>query len=472
MNRHEAAKRLLGYDGSKASERTMLLAMGRDAALGYLHYESTPRERLTADLDLFHLAPRYSESERLMADLSQSLGGELRTNPAWAFLGKPIATHNQGGCAMGDPDDGELADADGKPASAVLPDGRVRGQGGLFVLDGSILPRSVGVNPSSTIAAIAERCIHQFIESDGREDALLRGGYRAHLELVEKWKEKSHSWKLEPPLPKPLPINTPPLALEFKERMHGYYSEVDVDPGFKNREAENDARFLEAETRGRPHSPLSLDLTVRAENLTVFFEDLRHRLSVRGEVEMRLPGTNRVEHHEVNGTLDLFARRHKPYALREDHPDRGALARMGIPYHSRPGVPDLQRFLEYHLEFVTDGEQWVLDGYKRIRDDPGIDAWRDASHLYVRVFRGFEILGAGTVHVDLNGFLFKQLPSIQVGHVRDDELVPTEDASQAVWAAGKFGTFFFGTLQRIYVPEVQTALKTLFGPSADNVQLR
>ena len=52
-----------------------------------------------------------------------------------------------GGCAMAN-----------DPAHGVVdPFGAVFGCEGLYVADGSILPGPVGVNPSMTIAALAER---------------------------------------------------------------------------------------------------------------------------------------------------------------------------------------------------------------------------------------------------------------------------------------------------------------------------
>jgi cholesterol oxidase len=44
------------------------------------------------------------------------------------------------------------------PERGVVDDlGRVYNYAGLYVLDGSIVPTALGVNPSKTIAALAER---------------------------------------------------------------------------------------------------------------------------------------------------------------------------------------------------------------------------------------------------------------------------------------------------------------------------
>jgi cholesterol oxidase len=44
--------------------------------------------------------------------------------------------------------------------------GRVRGCPGLWILDGSIVPTALGVNPSKTIAALAERGVAALV-ADG-----------------------------------------------------------------------------------------------------------------------------------------------------------------------------------------------------------------------------------------------------------------------------------------------------------------
>ena len=66
-------------------------------------------------------------------------------------LGKFITVHPLGGCPMSD-----------DPRAGVVDDhGKVHGYDGLYVLDGSIVPTSLGVNPSKTIAALAERGVEQ-----------------------------------------------------------------------------------------------------------------------------------------------------------------------------------------------------------------------------------------------------------------------------------------------------------------------
>ena len=47
------------------------------------------------------------------------------------------------------------------PATGVVDHAaQVFGQPGLYVMDGSIIPRAIGRNPSKTIAALAERAVH------------------------------------------------------------------------------------------------------------------------------------------------------------------------------------------------------------------------------------------------------------------------------------------------------------------------
>ena len=68
-------------------------------------------------------------------------------------LGKFITVHPLGGCPMSDDPQGGVVDEHG----------RVHGYDGLYVLDGSIVPTALGVNPSKTIAALAERGVEHLL---------------------------------------------------------------------------------------------------------------------------------------------------------------------------------------------------------------------------------------------------------------------------------------------------------------------
>jgi Choline dehydrogenase and related flavoproteins len=83
--------------------------------------------------------------------MAEALGGRMiRLGGRFARL---LTVHPLGGCAM-------ARDAD---HGVVNSYGRVFGSDGLYVADGSILPGPVGVNPSMTIAALAERIARRML---------------------------------------------------------------------------------------------------------------------------------------------------------------------------------------------------------------------------------------------------------------------------------------------------------------------
>jgi cholesterol oxidase len=91
----------------------------------------------------------------LLADKAQAADTWLPIGDFGPF-GNFITVHPLGGCPMAD-----------SPADGVVNShGAVHGYGnkyGLFVLDGSILPTASGVNPSMTIAALAERGVERLV---------------------------------------------------------------------------------------------------------------------------------------------------------------------------------------------------------------------------------------------------------------------------------------------------------------------
>jgi cholesterol oxidase len=67
--------------------------------------------------------------------------------PSWKIFKDLITPHPLGGCNMGERIESGVVDHRGE----------VFGYPNLFVADGAIVPRAIGVNPSRTIGALAER---------------------------------------------------------------------------------------------------------------------------------------------------------------------------------------------------------------------------------------------------------------------------------------------------------------------------
>lgn len=77
---------------------------------------------------------------------AEATGGEPVEPLYWRF-GKDLVTpHPLGGCALADTPDAGVVDGHGE----------VFGYPGLYVADGAIVPKAIGLNPSRTIAALAE----------------------------------------------------------------------------------------------------------------------------------------------------------------------------------------------------------------------------------------------------------------------------------------------------------------------------
>lgn len=79
--------------------------------------------------------------------LAEATGGDQVNPPNWTLFMNLVTAHPLGGCKLG------VSAADG----VVSHRGEVFGYPNLYVADGSIVPESVGYNPSRTIGALAER---------------------------------------------------------------------------------------------------------------------------------------------------------------------------------------------------------------------------------------------------------------------------------------------------------------------------
>lgn len=101
----------------------------------------------------------YARLDKALTHIVSLSGGSYVKNPlAGTIMGhQPATAHPLGGCVMGRDRTVAVVDHMGAVYSGEGPESAVHR--GLFVIDGSIVPRSLGVNPLLTITALAERAL-------------------------------------------------------------------------------------------------------------------------------------------------------------------------------------------------------------------------------------------------------------------------------------------------------------------------
>ena len=413
-------------------------------------------------------SPLYSLQERLLRDTATVLQAELRTNPDWTLGRTPLTVHGQGGCGMS-----------ASPVGVTRPCGQLWSCGRVYVLDGAAFPGSVGVNPSSTIAAVAERNIELFIRQTWQ---LAPGAYRGKLPAGARPPSPARAQRrrplvesfdrmLAPELPPAVAgvPRSPPIGLTWHEEMNGH---LGTDPlagplafaSFSRppraARTDLDVRPFQAAERRGPLAGLRVDarLDVTVDDLDRFLLERRPRLRVEGTVGILRHlrrSAGRRERYPAEGSLyfDLQAD-HRPPGSRLWAQDRKLVA------------------MTYDLRVKMGRRRVPLLARKLIADDPGMDFWSDLSTLYVvarvnglqnpqrvphlpRSFAPSKLGGStrvrwwvGVMRVQLSQFLQQQLPNLRV--LGDGPgAVPADDVTRG-WAFLRFASFFVGNVKNVY----------------------
>lgn len=388
-----AARERIGPGDDSGRDTAIFLAMGRDRANGRIRLLPLTY-RLHVEWDLPSNRPLYDIEERLTADLARGLGGDITYNPLWHYLHQPGSVHNLGGCCMADDPQHGVTDGNGE----------VHSYPGLFVLDGACLPSATGVNPSHTIAAVAERNI---------ETAIRR------ITTNTEWRapERADAHSIHEPLDDvkipadgTAPPTTPGLGVQFTETMRGYLHSTTITTG---------GDYIAAEDAGRRAGMiLKFTVTVAAPSLDEFLAS-RHR-------PMTAIGTIRAD-----GFTDVD----------------GAPVRNGVVNLLVDGDSATARRMLYALPFYgTDGEPYLLDGYKDVRDHGRFDVWGSTTTLYTVIRAGHtrqgSIVATGLLHIHPGDFA-RQLLSARV--------TGTANPVLQVSAATRFGQMFGTALWDAFV---------------------
>jgi cholesterol oxidase len=282
-----------------------------------------------------------------------ALGGTYVTNPLWTKLaGRSLVTvHPLGGCGMGETSETGVVDHRGRVFSGESGD---QVHDGLYVSDGSVIPRSLGVNPLLTISALAERTA----------DLIARDrGWEIPYDL--------------PSAPRAASVEKR-VGVQFTEAMRGFFS------------LGSDLDFVEAAEQGRESdSRLEFTLTVNSDDLYDMLRRPDHSASLYGSVSV--PALSTEPFSVTKGTFHLLTvdpdevrTRRMTYKMPMEHPD---------------------------------GRTFFLHGFKRIHDDRGFDVWSDTTTLFVSVHEGEDesgpVVGRGVLRIKTKDFS-KQLRTFKI----------------------------------------------------------
>ncbi len=158
------------------------LVMNHDTASGTLALGA--KDRVRVDWKGAGRDPAFAHSDRALRKAADALKAEYLPMPMWedAFDRRVTVVHPLGGCPMGADVTAGVVNADCQvfAASGAL-------HPGLFVMDGSVLPSAIGVNPHLTITAVAERAVARMAEVEGWE---IKDGSPPPVDRMEPTKEE------------------------------------------------------------------------------------------------------------------------------------------------------------------------------------------------------------------------------------------------------------------------------------------
>ncbi len=268
--------------------------------------------------------PIFDRISEALQRATEALGGTYLTSPIWnKLLGERLVTvHPLGGCVMADDAERGVVNHKGQVFSGS--------QGstvheGLYVSDGAVIPRPLGVNPLLTISALAERCCALLAQDRG--------------------------WTIDYTLPSvaAVPMLPQALGIQFSETMKGYLSTRITDD------------YQAAADRGKADdSPFSFTLTIISDDLDRMLADPQCQARMIGTVNA--PALSPDPITVTEGVFNLFV----------DDPDRVDVRQM-----------------RYRMKLSTEqGRQYYFVGFKSIHDDRGLDIWPDTTTLYVTVHEG------------------------------------------------------------------------------------
>ena len=391
------------YHGAVRNTQTMM-AMSHDDAKGRLFLEDN---RLRISWPEVGTQPNFARVNKRMEQATTALGGTYLKNPlSNQLLGQDLITvHPLGGCIMAASADTGVVNHMGQVFAGA--------QGtdvydSLYVSDGSVIPRALGVNPLLTISALAERC----------------------CALMAKERGWEINYKLTPA--PPVKSVSAKIGMRFSESMRGYFSSGVTD--------NTDEAFQKGADQGRKDgSPIQFVLTIISDDLDRTISDMNYASAIIGNVTA--PALSPQPLTVTNGEFNYFLQ------------DSGGAKSQGLFSRllhflgfSRGKASAENKRMQYKMRLTSrDGKHYYFHGFKIIHNDPGPDCWSDATTLYITLYQGEnmqgKVIGKGIMTIPLASFM-RQMTTMKVTNANG--LAERWDAML------RFGRFFGGQLIDTY----------------------
>lgn len=337
------------YHGADNNTMTYLV-MTHDNAKGNMHLEG---DRLRISWPGAGEQPIFEKVNHNLREVTKALGGVYIKNPAWSEeMGHNLTTvHPLGGCVIGEDATKGAVNHKGQAFTGAA-NGEVHPN--LYVCDGSIVPRTLGVNPLLTISALSERNCH-------------------YMATDRNW---TIDYSFGPVAEKVSAPEKP--GIKFTERMAGFFSTEE--------KSDYEIAYLKARQAG---SPFNFILTILSPDAEAMIADPQHMAGMAGTV--LAPALSPEPLTATEGVFNLF--------VQDQHDSQ-------------------LRYMRYQMRLTdTNGRAYFFEGHKTIHDDTGFDLWKDTTTLFITVYNGENatatVLGKGMLHIEPADFK-KQLTSVKV----------------------------------------------------------
>jgi cholesterol oxidase len=338
------------YKGAVHNTQTYLV-MTHDGSAGEMYLED---DRLRIKWPGVGNEPIFQSANQNLQTASRALDGTFLSNPVWSelFRHELITVHPLGGCVMADSVSNGVVNERGQVFDTV---GETSVHKGLYVSDGAVIPRSLGVNPLLTISALAERCC-----------SLMARDYGCTIDYGKK--------------PIPLVAGSPKVGIQFTEKMAGFFSARVSDD------------YESAAEQGKANeSNIEFVLTIISDDLDSMLSNPEHEA-------------------RTAGTVIADALSPKPLAVTD-----GVFNLFTV----HPANVDTHNMRYRMRLTSEEGKTYFFDGFKVVNRSSVLNAWKQNTTLYVTLYEGPDasgtMLGKGVMRIEPADFA-RQLTTIRATH--------------------------------------------------------